>query len=185
MESTDGIYHPYSLETLWLSSTPFEKELEFIRDTKTNMSQQCVLIMNKADWGTSVSSISIEDLPPLFSTGVAPSVILCPALGPHSSTEMFRKWRGCREEITNLAWKVQVVVILYLEGCATLEQRSGEMSVLRCLQGPLTKPLTLSYVDDSSSSGSRLDLGDFPHFSSTQHFWDSVIPEFQASSLEN
>ncbi|KAK4828488.1 hypothetical protein QYF61_026759 [Mycteria americana] len=39
------------LETLWLSSTPFEKELGFIGDTKTNMSHQCVLIMKKADWG--------------------------------------------------------------------------------------------------------------------------------------
>ena len=97
------MFYQYRLETLWLSSTPFEKELGFVEDTKWNMSQQCVLLMHMADWSTSVASRSMEDFPPLLSTGVATSAILCPALGPPSSTAMFRNWRGCREEVTSFS----------------------------------------------------------------------------------
>jgi len=103
MPSLNKVFYQYRLEMLCLSSTPFEEELAFIGDTKTNMSQQCVLIMNKADWGTSVASKCIECFPPLLGTGAAPSAVLCPALSPPSSTEMFRNGRGCREEVTSFS----------------------------------------------------------------------------------
>lgn len=70
--------------------------------------------------------------------------------------------------------RFKVDILLYQEGSATLEWRGGGMSILWCLQGSLTKPLTLSCVDDSPSSGSRLDLDDFPPIPASQHLWDAV-----------
>lgn len=67
------------------------------------MSQQCVLIMHMAEWGISVASRSLQGFPPSLGTGVATAAVLCPALGPPSSTEMFGNWTGCREEVTSFS----------------------------------------------------------------------------------
>lgn len=140
-----------------------------------NMSQQCVLIMNKAVWGTSVASRSIEDFLPFTQYWCGPIRNTMSSFGPSQFNRDVQKL----ERVQGRGHKFQLgrfklVIMLYLEGSTALEQRGGGVSTLWCLQGSLTKPLTLSCVDDSPYSGSRLDLGDFPHVPSNQHFWDSV-----------
>lgn len=76
-------------------------------------------------------------------------------------------------------------ILLYQEGSATLEWRGGGMSILWCLQGSLTKPLTLSLlmiVLPRAAGWTWMTSHPFLPTGISEMLW--VTPEFQVKPVE-
>jgi len=82
----DNPKHKYRRGREWLKSSPEEQDLGVLVDEKLNVSQQCVLVAQKANCilgciQSSVASRAREGILPLCSRETAPGV-LHPALEP-------------------------------------------------------------------------------------------------------